>query len=96
MGATQKLLLARAVVGRPRLLLLDALLPAASLAERIRVLRRLLAPELPWTVILATTQPELLFQMPRVAVLKDGQLVTEGSLADMRDTPELRALLGGE
>ena len=96
MGATQKLLLARAVVGRPRLLLLDALLPAASLAERIRVLRRLLAPELPWTVILATTQPELLFQMPRVAVLKDGQLVTEGPLADMRDTPELRALLGSE
>lgn len=93
-GATQKLLLARAVVGRPRLLLLDALLPAASLAERVRVLRRLLAPELPWTVILATTQPELLNQLPRVAVLDNGRLVAEGPLADVRDTPQLRALLG--
>ena len=95
-GATQKLLLARAVVGRPRLLLLDALLPAVSLAERVRVLRRLLDPELPWTVIMATTQPELLYQMPRVAVLEEGRLVTEGPLADVRDTPELLALLGAE
>ncbi|WP_310391618.1 ATP-binding cassette domain-containing protein [Hymenobacter sp.] len=95
-GATQKLLLARAVVGRPRLLLLDALLPAAALAERVRVLRRLLAPDLPWTVILATTQPELLDLLPRVAVLQEGRLVAEGALVDLRDTPLLRTLLGTE
>ena len=95
-GATQKLLLARAVVGRPRLLLLDALLPAASLSERVRVLHRLLAPELPWTVVLATTQPELLAQFSRVAVLNKGHLVAEGRLEDVRDSPALRGLLGTE
>ncbi|MBD2720750.1 ATP-binding cassette domain-containing protein [Hymenobacter sp. BT189] len=92
-GITQKLLLARALVGRPRLLLLDHLLPAASLAERVRVLRRLLAPGLPWTVILGTTQPELLALMPRVAVLDEGRLVAEGTLEEVRQTPEMRALL---
>ena len=95
-GATQKLLLARAVVGRPSLLLLDALLPAASLAEQTRVLRRLLAPELPWTVILATTQPDLLTQFPRVAVMEEGRIVVEGKLEDMRDSPALRSLLSSE
>jgi ABC-type bacteriocin/lantibiotic exporter with double-glycine peptidase domain len=92
-GTTQKLLLARAIVGRPRLLLLDHLLPAAALAERVRVLRQLLAPNLPWTVILGTTQPELLALLPRVAVLQEGRLVAEGKLAEVRDTPALKALL---
>lgn len=91
---TQKLLLARALVGRPALLLLDHLLPAAALAEQVRVLRRLLAPTLPWTIILTTTQPELLALLPRVAVLETGRVVAEGPLADVRQTPALQALLG--
>ena len=94
-GATQKLLLARAVVGRPRLLLLDNLLPAAALAEQVRTLRRLVAPDLPWTVIVATTQPELLALLTRVAVLDEGKLVAEGTLEELRDSPALRGVLGG-
>lgn len=94
-GTVQKLLLARALVGRPRLLLLDHLLPAAALAERVRVLRRLLAPELPWTLVLGTTQPELLALLPRVAVLNEGHVVADGPLDEVRHTPELQALLVG-
>ncbi len=93
-GVTQKLLLARALVHRPRLLLLDHLLPAAALAERGRILRRLLAPDLPWTLILGTTQPELLAQFARVAVMHEGRLVAEGPLETVRQHPALRALLG--
>ena len=94
-GTVQKLLLARALVGRPRLLLLDHLLPAAALAERVRVLRRLLAPDLPWTLLLGTTQPELLALLPRVAVLADGRVVADGPLDEVREKPELQALLAG-
>lgn len=94
-GTVQKLLLARALVGRPRLLLLDHLLPAAALAERVRVLRRLLASELPWTLVLGTTQPELLALLPRVAVLDEGRVVADGPLDEVRRTPELQALLAG-
>jgi len=93
-SATEKLLLARAIVGRPRLLLLDALLPSAALSERIRVLRRLLTTELPWTVILATTEPVFIELLTRVAVLNEGQIVAEGPLQDVRNNPELRTLLG--
>ena len=93
-GLTQKLLLARAIVHRPRLLLLDHLLPAAALAERLRILRRLLAPALPWTLILATTQPELLALLPQIVVLEEGRLVAEGPLETVRAHPVLRALLG--
>jgi len=93
-GTTQKLLLARALVSRPRLLLLDHLLPAASLAQRVEVLERILAPDLPWTVVLGTTQPELLALFPRVAVLAEGKVVADGPLQEVRGTPELQRLLG--
>ncbi|WP_375417453.1 peptidase domain-containing ABC transporter [uncultured Hymenobacter sp.] len=92
-GATEKLLLARAVVGRPRLLLLDQLLPTAPLAERTRVLRRLLAPAMPWTLILGTTQPELLALLSRVAVLEEGRMVAEGPWSEVQHSPALRALV---
>ena len=92
-GTVQKILLARALVGRPRLLLLDHLLSAASLAERGRVLRRLLAPGLPWTVIVGTTQPELLALLPRVAVLDGGRIVAEGTLDEVKDVPAFRELV---
>ena len=92
-GASEKILLARAVVGRPRLLLLDSLLPASSLAERVRVLRRLIASDQPWNLLLATTQPELIALLPRVAVLQNGRVVAEGTQEDVRDSPELRELL---
>ena len=93
-GTTEKLLLARAIVGRPRLLLLSHLLPAVDLTERLRVLRQLLAPGLPWTLLLNTTQPELLALLPRVVVLDAGRVVADGTLAEVRDHPALSNLLG--
>lgn len=92
-GTAQKLLLARALVHRPRLLLLDQLLPAAAPAEQQQVLRRLLAPGQPWSLLLSTTQPDLLALLPRVAVLDAGRVVAEGSFEEVQTRPELRALL---
>lgn len=92
-GFTQRLLLARALAGRPRLLLLEQLLPAAPPAERIRVLRRLLAPHHPWTLLLATTSPALLSLLPRVAVMESGEMVAEGPWEEMKSNAALRRLL---
>jgi ABC-type multidrug transport system fused ATPase/permease subunit len=54
------LMLARAIVGRPRLLLIDGLLdqlPDRLLAD---VVPRIIAPENPWTLILATGRQSLI------------------------------------
>ncbi|MBC6606845.1 ABC transporter ATP-binding protein [Hymenobacter sp. BT188] len=88
----QKLLLARALVRRPRLLLLDHFLPAVEAAERRRILKRLLAPDMPWTLILASSDPRLLALCPRVAVLRDGHLVATGDYAVIAQQPELQEL----
>lgn len=73
----QKLLLARALVRRPRLLLLDGFLPGVEAAERQRILARLLAPTHPWTVLLASSDPQVLTLFPRRLLLKEGALVSE-------------------
>ncbi|QNP52884.1 peptidase domain-containing ABC transporter [Hymenobacter qilianensis] len=88
----QKLLLARALVRRPRLLLLDHFLPAVESAERRRILKRLLSPDMPWTLILASSDPRLLALCPRVAVLRDGHLVATGDYAVIAQQPELQEL----
>ncbi|MFD2786385.1 peptidase domain-containing ABC transporter [Hymenobacter rubripertinctus] len=77
-SARQKLLLARALVSRPRLLLLDNPLLNVERAERQRILTRLLAPDQPWTVLLASHEPTVLQRCSRLALLREGRLIADG------------------
>jgi ABC-type bacteriocin/lantibiotic exporter with double-glycine peptidase domain len=88
----QKLLLARALVSRPRLLLLDNFLPGVEPAERLRILARVLAPENPWTVLLATNDVRVLALCPRLVVLRSGHLVADGPFEQIAQKPELQEL----
>jgi ABC-type bacteriocin/lantibiotic exporter with double-glycine peptidase domain len=89
----QKLLLARALVRRPRLLLLDTFLPGVEPAERLRILQRLLQPEQPWTVLVASNDLRVLSLCPRLALLDEGHVVAEGPFATISELPELRELM---
>jgi ABC-type bacteriocin/lantibiotic exporter with double-glycine peptidase domain len=53
-GQAQRLAIARAILGRPRCLLLDEALDDIDPELRRRILGRVLGPEAPWTVIVAT------------------------------------------
>ncbi|GAA4388301.1 peptidase domain-containing ABC transporter [Hymenobacter koreensis] len=90
----QKLLLARALARRPRLLLLDHFLPGVEPAERQRILVNLLAPDKPWTVVIGSNDPRVLALCPRTTLLRDGQIVADGPYTSVSQQPELRELLG--
>jgi ABC-type bacteriocin/lantibiotic exporter with double-glycine peptidase domain len=73
-GQVALLHLARALVLRPRLLVLDELLDTVDSQTREHVLETLLAEDAPWTLLLITRRPELLARCVRGYELVGGRL----------------------
>ncbi len=74
-GQSLRLVLARALVGRPRLLVLDETLDLLSPDVRAQVVDAVLAPGAPWTVVLTTHSAEVAARCDRVVRLEGGRLV---------------------
>lgn len=68
-GQLARLMIARAVAGRPRLLLVDGLLDALGSGDAAAILDALVDPAAPWTLIVATQRAELLERFQRVVDL---------------------------
>lgn len=67
-----RLVLARAIAGRPRLLLIDTLLDGLSDQDVDRLLRRLSADDQPWTLIVATGDQRVISGCQHVLDLSTG------------------------
>jgi ABC-type multidrug transport system fused ATPase/permease subunit len=76
-----RLMIARAIVGRPRLLVLDGALDQIDRSERERLVSLLFAQDAPWTLICITERPDLLSRCSRVMTLNEGA-ATETSIGD--------------
>ncbi len=55
-----RLMLARAIVGRPRLLLIDGTLDALPDGQAQRLLESLVGPDAGWTTLVASSRPVLI------------------------------------
>jgi ATP-binding cassette, subfamily B, bacterial len=93
-GQRQRLALARAVLGRPRVLVLDDPLSALDVQTESQVeaaLRRVLAGT---TALVVAHRPSTVLLANRVALLADGRIAAVGTHRELLDTvPEYRNLL---
>lgn len=78
-----KILLARSIVIKPRLLLLEGNLEFIEESEKREIIDFLVSPENPWTLIVATSDPYFISKVDTVAEL------TEGELTDLRTNSKL-------
>ncbi|MEO1656031.1 MAG: ATP-binding cassette domain-containing protein, partial [Bacteroidota bacterium] len=79
-GVQAKLLLARSVVSRPRLLVVDNFMEHISKQERLKILSFLQDKQNGWTVIFLSVvdDPPLMQACEKVFVMKEGQIVASG------------------
>src|SRR5205085_6938324 len=96
-GQRQRLALARAIIGRPRLLVLDDPLSALDVHTEALVqdaLRPLLAGS---TVFVVVHRPSTVALADRAALVEDGRIVAVGTHHDLLATePRYRAVLSQE
>ncbi len=70
-----RLMIARAIAGRPRLIIIDGALDQIDRRDDDQRLTSVLfAPDAPWTLVCVTDRPDLLAQCSRVVLLKDGEV----------------------
>ena len=73
-GQAQRLMLARAIAGNPKLLLLDEALDDMDGAVKNVVLQTLFSSEAPWTAVIVSHDPVELSSCSRIVRLKNGKL----------------------
>lgn len=73
-GQAMRLMLAQAIVGRPRLLLLDEVLDLVEPVYRTRIADELFRDQAPWTLVLTTDNASTAHLCPRVMHLPQGRV----------------------
>jgi ATP-binding cassette subfamily B protein len=74
-GQIQRLLIARAIIGRPRLLILDEAFAGVDEQDKLQILDLLFAPEQDWTIIDISHDPEVVLRAATIHVLENGRIV---------------------
>ncbi|MBX7223113.1 MAG: ATP-binding cassette domain-containing protein [Blastocatellia bacterium] len=78
-GQMQRLLIARAIVDRPQLLILDEAFTGIDEKTKLRMLDSFYAPENKWTIIDISHDPEVVTRSKKVHVLAGGKIVESGA-----------------
>lgn len=89
-----KLLLARTLMGKPRLLALGDFGANLNSADRRRVADLLTDQEHPWTVLAITDDPYFAQKCDRIIYLDNGKVALEGKFEQMMEDPRVAYILG--
>lgn len=86
-GQAQRVLLARAIVGRPELLILDEAFTGLDERTTMAILNEIFASKYPWSIIDISHEGPVVTRADRVHVLAEGTLIESGKPAALAAQP---------
>ena len=90
----RKIIIARNIVERPGLLVLDDFLLGIERREKKRILNLLLDQQFGWTVVLISNDPMIMDAVDRVVLMRNGTVTDEGKFHELaRRNEDLQELI---
>jgi ABC-type bacteriocin/lantibiotic exporter with double-glycine peptidase domain len=89
----RKILLARAIVQKPKLLIIDDNNLAIDRAEKKKILALLYDKSLEWTLINVSNDPHIMQQSDKIIIIKDGAVLEEGDYETISSRPYFKELI---
>lgn len=88
LGQRQRILIARAIADRPRLLILDETFTGIGENNKLIILDSLLDPAMPWTVVDVSHDAEIVARSQTAFVLADGRIAETGAPRELASRPD--------
>jgi ABC-type bacteriocin/lantibiotic exporter with double-glycine peptidase domain len=82
-----KVLLARGIVSKPRLLAMEEFFNSLEYHDRDQITKLLTSPDNAWTLIAVSDDPLLASRCDRILLLEDGKLLEQGTFEEIRNSP---------
>lgn len=81
----QKLILARCIAKKPRMLILNDYFSGFAREEKQRLIQLLSSPERSWTLLTFSNDPIVLEVCQRILVLKEGKVTADGAFRTLKE-----------
>lgn len=91
-SVSRKIIMARCLVLRPKMLLLDDFWGGMEKQEKLRLIQMLSSQEFSWTLLIISNDPEVMAICDRTLLLMDGKLVVSGDFEDIRHSQPYQQL----
>ncbi|NBO64160.1 MAG: ATP-binding cassette domain-containing protein, partial [Acidobacteria bacterium] len=93
-GQLQRIMIARAIINRPQLLILDEGFTGVDENDKIAILNELFKPDYGWTIVDISHDPEIVSRTQTIHVLAKGHIAESGTMRELldRQDSELRLL----
>jgi ABC-type bacteriocin/lantibiotic exporter with double-glycine peptidase domain len=82
----EKLLLARSIAGKPKLLLIDEFFYNAEKNEKENILQHLFNPSNKWGIVIISNDREIMKKCDRLVMMDQGNILTTGTYGELNNT----------
>lgn len=91
-SVARKIIMARSLVHKPKLLIIDEIQAGLSRKEKINIMRTLTEKQFTWTLVVVSDDIDIMRLCDRTLLMQDGQLVADGHFSEISEHPFVKEL----